>query len=105
VSVDGLLAARLQDIGCVACRKDGRYGVPSDLHHPTSGGRRLSDDIVIPLCPFHHRNVATGWDYALLAGLPTLATNKRAFFERYGTEAELLAYTNELLAQRPGGGL
>lgn len=88
-----LLASRLQDIGCLACRKHGLFGVPSDLHHPTSGGRRVSDSVVIPLCPWHHRGVGEPIG-------PSLAKSKRAFVAEYGSEMELHAWCQRLLAQR-----
>lgn len=93
-----LLIARLQDIGCLACRQDGNFHVPSDLHHPTDGGRRLGDDIVIPLCPFHHRGVGM----PPFPGAPSLALSKRLFVQRYGTERELLAETERLMELRRG---
>jgi hypothetical protein len=95
--IDAVKADRLQTIGCLACRKDGVFGVPADLHHPTSGGRRLGDDKVIPLCPWHHRGV-TGLAAAILYHHgPSLANGRKPFEARYGTEAELLAETERLL--------
>lgn len=90
--IDGLKALRLQAIGCIACRKEGYEGVPSDLHHPTSGGRRLDDALVIPLCSGHHRAVGN-W-----IG-PSLAHGRKPFEARYGTEQELLEETERLLRE------
>ena len=99
MSISALTAARLQDIGCLACRKDGRFGVPSDLHHPTSGGRRLGDDKVIPLCEFHHRGLLRAEAARFVRG-PSLADGRKALEAHYGTERELLAETERLLAMR-----
>lgn len=95
--MNGLVSARLQDIGCLACRKDGRGGEPSDQHHPVEG-YRIGDDIVMPLCPWHHRGVCDGNpdDFAKRYG-PSLHHQKRAFIERYGSERQLLAELQALL--------
>lgn len=100
-----LLAARLQDIGCLACRKEGWYAVPSDLHHPTSGGRRVSDSTVIPLCPWHHRGepmLGFGFQQMEQNYGPSLKLTKRAFVERYGSEMELYEWCQKLLRERFG---
>lgn len=80
------------EIGCLACRIDGNYGNPADLHHPTQNGRRLGLNIVIPLCPWHHRGQGMGRG-------PSLAKNKRKFHDYYGTDEELLAEAKRLLAE------
>ena len=87
----------MQQLGCLACRKDGWYGVSSDMHHPTEG-YRLGDDVIVPLCPWHHRGVCYGNpdEYALRYG-PSLKHHKRQFIHRYGTERQLLTELNELL--------
>ena len=51
---------------------------------------------MIPLCPFHHRGVGN----PPFGGAPSLALSKRLFVQRYGTEKELLAETERLLALR-----
>ena len=79
---------RLQQIGCIACLLDGRY-VWADVHHILSGGYRVDHQHTIPLCPYHHRGVPehgfTPREMRELMG-PSLAREKRAFVERYGTE-------------------
>ena len=98
--VSGLHAARLQDIGCLACLQDGKHGVPSDLHHPLRG-YRMGKDIVIPLCIFHHRGVCEGnTTLAQEQYGPSRALNKKAFVRRYGTDLELLAMLEGLLEKR-----
>ena len=94
---------RLHEMGCICC---GRMGV--HVHHIVDKGyRRLSGghQATIPLCPYHH----VGYPYPALVSVecskaeieqyfgPSLALNKRAFVERYGTERELLAKVNALL--------
>jgi hypothetical protein len=46
-------------------------------------GRKASDLDAIPLCPRHHR----GTDHP---ATPSIHLAKRAFIEKYGTEADLL---------------
>jgi hypothetical protein len=103
MAVDGLLAARLQDIGCLACLMDGIAGVPSDLHHPLNG-YRMGQGVVAPLCLWHHRGICEGnpEDWAVRHG-PSLAHHRRRFRARYGTDAELLEFATDLLTKSYGG--
>lgn len=89
---------RLQRVGCIACRKEGRPGVASDIHHILSGGRRVGHEHTIPLCPWHHRGISNhGARNAENLMGPSLARSKRAFVERYGTEEELLQEVNGMV--------
>jgi hypothetical protein len=51
-------------------------------------GQRNSDDNVIPLCHMHHRTGHFG---------VAIHNGQRTFESRYGTEAELLQKTKQLL--------
>jgi hypothetical protein len=86
----------LRRIGCVACRKEGIRTLGVDIHHLNVGGKagqkRRGDAFTIPLCPWHHRGVGP-CDVDIYG--PSLANQSRAFRERYGTDDELLAFTNE----------
>ena len=76
-----------RDIGCIACYIE--YHVletPASAHHLLSGGRRISHLHTIPLCYDHHQ------------GERGIHTRKRWVRDTYGTDNELLALTNELLA-------
>ena len=88
-----------QHIGCVACRKEGRWNF-ADVHHLLSGNKRRGHDATIPLCPWHHRGEPAVYvpvrEMETLAG-PSLARTSRKFRERYGTDDDLLSYTNKLL--------
>ena len=93
---------RLQDVGCIACRiAVGTGGIPSDIHHILSGGRRISHSATLPLCCWHHRGLPVGdMDIDamdLLLG-PSLALSKRRFINRFGTEMELLEMVNKILS-------
>jgi hypothetical protein len=101
---------RFHFVGCVACRKDGRVNTGTQVHHLNAGGKagqkRRGNDFTIPLCPWHHQGVvpwshwtskeATEW-----MG-PSLAKQSKAFRERYGTDDDLLAYTNALITESFG---
>lgn len=93
---------RLQRIGCVACRKNGRYS-QVDVHHLVDKGTRKhsgGNKATLPLCPWHHRGVPVdGYlcgSMCLLYG-PSLALQKREFKRRFGTERELLAEVDALI--------
>lgn len=77
---------KLVEFGCVVCKKDiGVYTQPS-IHHIREGmgiGQRNSTENCLPLCPTHHQH--GGYGIAFHAG-------KKAFEERFGTEAELLEW-------------
>lgn len=85
--------SRIVELGCVACILDGNLGVPPDIHHILSGGRRIGHRATVGLCPWHHRGVG---EYTETHG-PSLARNPKLFEERYGTGPELLEMQNELL--------
>lgn len=94
---------RLQDIGCICCRKEGFRDVPVDVHHLVDKGYREhsgGDNATLPLCPWHHRGVppsGLSQDTALLAAGPSLALHKKRFIREYGTERELLAEVERLI--------
>lgn len=77
--------SKVAELPCAAC---GVHLV--ELHHPTGAGMglRASNYDVIPLCPKHHRT--GGYGVAVHAG-------QKAWEEKYGTQAEMLARTRELL--------
>ena len=87
-------------IGCVACGMEGAMYRAADVHHLLSGGRRRGHQYTVPLCEWHHRGVPNdGVTMKLETQLlgPSLALTPRKFRERYGTDEELLAYTNRLI--------
>ena len=90
----------LQDVGCLPCRIKGFGCVPGDVHHLVEGRKRLGNDYTICLCPWHHRGIPpTGLDVRQaeeIAG-PSLARNKKAFYDAFGSEKDLLETTNQAL--------
>ena len=72
-------------LGCIVC------GRPAEVHHLLHNqgmAQRADDDDAFPLCPEHHRSGGHGT--AIHAG-------QEAFEDRFGTELELLALTNNLV--------
>ncbi len=47
----------LQQIGCIACSREGAGYAAPDCHHIVEGNKRLGDEYTLPLCPWHHRGV------------------------------------------------
>lgn len=87
---------KLQDFGCIACRLEGHFHEPCDIHHIKQG----SHQDTIGLCPWHHRgDTIEGCSATLMRTLrgPSLRGHKRAFILAYGTEAQLLAQTNKAI--------
>lgn len=74
--------ARIADMGCIACRKDG-ISSPASVHHIVQGNRRLGHLFTLPLCYLHHQGDGRE--------VPSVHFSKRTFVQRYGTELELLA--------------
>ena len=99
-----LRVVRMKELGCLPCRKEGRFAYCPELHHPTEGGRRISDDLMYPCCKWHHQGTlpadCKSSSEAFTKYGPSLAKNKRAYIVAYGTERELLAETERLLALR-----
>lgn len=83
----------ITDIGCIACLIDGHPGTPGAVHHLLRGGQRIGHMHTICLCdPGHHQN----------GGKNKISRHpdKAMFEDRYGTEAELLHMTRQLVANR-----
>lgn len=79
----------LINMGCIVCLTQHGEPTPCEIHH-TEGKTRAGAHLkTIPLCPGHHRH---GSDSP-----PFISRHpyKARFEEAYGTEAELLAETNE----------
>lgn len=80
-------------LGCIVCVLEGKGRSPAVPHHLLRGGRRIGHLQTIPLCdPGHHQYPQPG--SGKIARHPT----KARFEAAYGTEAELLERTRELVA-------
>ena len=81
---------KLSQLGCIVCKREGwGYSAP-EIHHMRSGQghKRAHWSLAYPLCPNHHRN--GGYGIAFHAGA-------KEFEKKFGTEAELLAETLNLI--------
>lgn len=88
----------LKEMGCICCIKRGLGPTPPEIHHDTDCGRRRGHDYTLPLCPWHHRGKHdAGAAAAEAVAGPSLARNKRAFIEEFGTEESLRKEVNERL--------
>lgn len=77
---------RVATVGCIVCLMAGMPGTPAEIHHIRTGqggAQRAPDELVIPLCPEHHRG-STG-----------LHADRELFCLMWGGELELLAKTIE----------
>lgn len=98
---------RIREIGCIACRKRGG-STQCEIHHQNLGGKAgqkcLGHDFTIGLCAWHHdgrQTLAIPTRAAHRAALgPCLKYDSREFRAEFGTDSELLAYQNELIAER-----
>ena len=94
---------RLAALGCIICRNEGLYGVAAEIHHIRDGqgmGQRASHYETVPLCASHYETVPLcarhhrtgGYGVAFHAG-------KKAWEAKYGTERDLMAQAQALLAK------
>lgn len=82
------------EIGCLACRMDGRGYVPADYHHATQRPQGVAyHDWGYPLCKWHH--VAEGQG----DGTPSRHRHKRRFQEAYGSEEDLVGAADMFVDQ------
>jgi len=80
-------------LGCVVCWLHGHPKTPAAVHHILTNGKRTSHLNTLPLCdPGHHQN---GDGVTKISRHPT----KARFESAYGTEAELLEATQQLVAR------
>lgn len=93
--------AALRRLGCFACHVDGRLRqcAVTEIHHQLRGGKRIGHHATIPLGRWHHQGVANGTanEQMLATYGPSFHKHTRAFRERYGTDAEVLAQVNDLI--------
>jgi hypothetical protein len=95
---------KLSRMGCIVTRLCFGAYKDADVHHITSGGRRLGHMSTIPLSPWYHRAVPdSNMTPQLMREFygPSLAESKAEFEARFGTEAYLLEQTNKWLGQVP----
>jgi hypothetical protein len=99
--------ARIVELGCVACRKNGLLTpMTVEVHHLLNGGVRAGHHETVALCGWHHVGRTTG-GFDGVKGMemvfgPSLYHDARAFHARYGTDSELWDFQNSLLAGEEG---
>lgn len=90
----------LKAMGCIVTRLYFDKWAPAEIHHLTSGGRRLGNMQTIPLTPWYHQaKIPQGCRNTLSAEVaygPSLHT-KREFVARFGSEEWLLEQVNKIL--------
>ncbi len=91
--------AILSEFGCVCCRLIGIKDQPAEIHHCLNAGKRISHDVILSLCPWHHRAVPLqGQTLKQMNDIfgPSL-TMKRDFKAVFGDEQYLLSAQDALL--------
>ena len=86
--------ARVAELGCIACRHDGYFGTPAEIHHCKDHGYR-NHKKVCSLCPVHHKPTSS------IPGILNRHLNPIEFAEKYGTDEELHRKTCALLGEQP----
>lgn len=89
---DRIRYEKLVELGCIVSVDGVRCESPCEVHHCNirAMGMRAPNHLTVGLCAPHHRT--GGYGVAVHAGL-------KEWQKRYGTEAELLALTNELIGE------
>lgn len=97
---------RIYEIGCIACRVRGWFNQPCQVHHLNldqhAGQKRLGDESTIGLCPWHHVGEPVGSmtrDQTRQTFGPSMKHEPVKFREIFGSDQELLAKQNELIAR------
>lgn len=83
--------ASVREQGCIVCLEYEGVRSECDIHHMLDGGRRIGEMHVLGLCPTHHRGGFN--DEHCVSRHPY----RRAFEQRYGTEAWLHERQNKRL--------
>lgn len=85
--------SRMAEIGCIACRKDGRHNPLVSIHHIDGRTKPGSHMRVLPLCAGHHQD-GTG-----APGLVAVHPWKKRFETMYGSQEQLLSECLELIRE------
>lgn len=92
---------RVVELGCLLCRRQGRFR-PAEIHHLLDGGVRRGHAYTIPLCEFHHRGTPLPGENVAMTTLilgPSLALGSQIFRAFWGNDDALLAETDRLLLE------
>lgn len=94
--------AAIKEIGCLACLQRNIVNA-CEVNHLLTGGHRTSHDDTIGLCKWHHRSqIDVGMTGALMRKVygPSLTEGSKPFHAEFGSDADLLAEQNRLIAVR-----
>lgn len=91
---DKRLWDQLCQLGCIACRKDGRLNTWVSIHHIDGRTKPGAHQKVLPLCAGHHQQ-GTG-----APGLIAVHPNKREFESIYGQQEQLLGECLQLIKEQ-----
>lgn len=80
---------QLAQLGCIACRLDGRINTYVSIHHIDGRTKQGAHMQVLPLCAPHHQDQGQG----VIAVHPW----KARFEERYGNQYDLIEKCKELI--------
>ena len=94
-TTEKLLWTRLAALGCVACKKDGKFNTHVSIHHVDGRTKPGCHQLVLPLCAGHHQD-GTGEDKTMVAVHPW----KARFEACYGSQAELMDECAQLLFEQ-----
>lgn len=96
----------IYEIGCIVCLGFA-WKTPCQAHHLNlgqhAGQKRLGDEATIGLCPWHHvGEPIAGMSQQLCTYMlgPSMKHEPVRFREVFGTDEQLLARQNRLIAQR-----
>jgi hypothetical protein len=81
-----------EEVGCIACRHDGRYNIHVSIHHIDGRTKPGCHKKVLPLCAPHHQQ-----DDADPKRRISVHGHKKPFEQRYGTQYVLLAEVMNML--------
>ena len=91
--IENFWMAAVAELGCIVCRNTGHGFVPCSVHHILKNGRRNGHLNTIGLCPTHHDSRLNNPLFV------SVHPWKHEFEARYGTQAELLKQTQELICR------
>jgi hypothetical protein len=86
----GVLA---DNIGCIACAKDGMFTSYVSIHHIDGRTKPRAHWLVLPVCGPHHQDVG-------IPGVEAIHKNKARFEKKYGTQRDLLRECIQILLDR-----
>ena len=85
---------KMRELGCIVCRCYFSAHTPAAIHHIDGQTKPGCHDNTIPLCDKHHQHKDNQKPQRWAS---RHGDGRAAFEEKYGTEQELLLFTNEMI--------